>query len=99
MRGQTSGLGFAEDLTEVVVFRGHPGDIRQERGGGRAEWQGGLLEAGEVAGSSLPMDGTGLPVNVGVMPMEPWMTQDERQVRMVQDVELDGLVVIARQEH
>lgn len=45
------------------------------------------------------MDGTGLPVNVGVMPTEPWMTQDERQVGMVQDVELDGLVVIAGQEH
>ena len=58
-----------------------------------------MLEAGEVAGCFPPMDSTGLPVNVGVMPTEPWKTQDEQQVIMIQDVELDGLVVIAGQEH
>lgn len=45
------------------------------------------------------MDGTSLPVDVGVMPMEPWINQDKRQVRVVQNVQLDGLVVIARQEY
>ncbi len=58
-----------------------------------------MLEAGEMTGCPPFMDGTGLPVNVGVMPMEPWVTQNERQTRRVQDVELDGFVVIARQKH
>lgn len=58
-----------------------------------------MLEAGEVAGCSPPTDGTGLPVNVWVMSTEPRKTQDERQVRMIQNVELDALVVIPGQEH
>ena len=33
-----NGLGFAEELTEVMVFRRHAGNIRQGRGGGRVEW-------------------------------------------------------------
>ena len=35
----------------------------------------------------------------GVMLKEPWKTQDEQQLRMIQDVELDGIVVIARHEY
>lgn len=99
MLGQRRGLGLTGDMQEVIAFKKHPRDIRQRTGNRRVDRQEDMFMTGTMTGSHSLTDGTGLPVVVEVMQMEPWVTQDEQWLRRIQDVELDGLMVVTRQEH
>ena len=54
---------------------------------------------GILTGHSPHPDGTNRPVNVGVVPGKPGVTQDDRLAGCRQKHELDGLPVAPRQEH
>lgn len=58
-----------------------------------------MLQTDQMTSGAPPQYGSGDPVNVRAMMTEPEVTQDKSQVRGVQDVELDCLMVVTRQEH
>lgn len=63
------------------------------------EKQGSLLWAVKMTGRTPLTDGPGHPVNVGVVSTKSGVTQNEGLTRGVQDVELDLLMMVARQKH
>lgn len=88
---------MAEHLFEVVVLDWNPCQIWGGTGAGGRSWHRRLLEAHLVAGSTPTQDGACGPVNVGVVTTEPGETQDEWEPRRPEDMQLDGLMMVARQ--
>lgn len=62
--------------------------------GGQLEWQGSLLQTGQVTSGPPFLDGSCLPINMKIMPTKPWKTKHHRKIGLVQNVKLECLVVI-----
>lgn len=60
---------------------------------------GSLLQTGEMAGVTPLQNSFRLPVEVWVVTAEPEQPQDEWQARLLYGLELQGLVVVPREQH